>query len=439
MKQITIIGAGMSGFGAAYHLHQEGVANAMFDKNAYPGGHTASFKFDTGFIFDDGPHISFTKDERIQQLFAESVGLEYESFEAKFNNYWKGHWIKHPAQVNLHGLPSDLVVDILDEFVKAQFADHGEIKNYEDWLYASFGKKFADTFPMQYTRKYHTTDAANMTTDWLGPRLYRPDLKEVFHGAVSPHTADVHYISNFRYPTYGGFESYLNKFYKLTDYQLNHTVTAIDPEEKTITFEGGKVHAYEALISSIPLPALIPLIKNVPAEVVSATKKLSATQCVLVNIGIDRADLSDVHVSYYYDEDIFFTRLSFPHMFSKHVAPEGQGSIQAECYFSEKYKPLDRSVDDCIAPVIEGLKKSGVINDGDKITHQNAQFTPYAQIIYDHDRSAALEVIHGYLDEIGVGYCGRYGEWGYLWTDDSFKSGEKAAQKALEQISQTTK
>ena len=43
----------------------------------------------------------------------------------------------------------------------------------------SCGRSFAELFPMQYTRKYHTTRADNMSTDWLGPRIYRPSLEEV--------------------------------------------------------------------------------------------------------------------------------------------------------------------------------------------------------------------------------------------------------------------
>jgi hypothetical protein len=39
--------------------------------------------------------------------------------------------------------------------------------------------------------------------------------------------------------------------------------------------------------------------------------------------------------------------------------------------------------------------------------------------------------VHAYLDEIGIHYCGRFGDWGYIWTDQAFESGEKAAQKAL--------
>ena len=65
MPNIAILGSGMGGFGAAYRFHAEGITPVMYDKNAYHGGHTASFK-DGGFIFDQGPHISFTKDRRIQ-------------------------------------------------------------------------------------------------------------------------------------------------------------------------------------------------------------------------------------------------------------------------------------------------------------------------------------------------------------------------------------
>jgi hypothetical protein len=62
-----------------------------------------------------------------------------------------------------------------------------------------------------------------------------------------------------------------------------------------------------------------------------------------------------------------------------------------------------------------------------KVLFRDAQLCEYANIIFDRDRGAAL----GYLDAVGIAYCGRYGEWGYLWTDESFKSGEMAAGRAL--------
>ena len=150
MTPIVILGSGMAGFGAAHRLHSEGMPSVMFDRNSYPGGHTASFHHPDGFIFDDGPHVSFTRDERIQQLFAASVNDEFETIHAYVNNYWKGHWIKHPAQCNLHGLPDDLVVDILCDMVTARQRSEQPVLNYAEWLIASYGETFATTFPMEY-------------------------------------------------------------------------------------------------------------------------------------------------------------------------------------------------------------------------------------------------------------------------------------------------
>jgi hypothetical protein len=52
-------------------------------------------------------------------------------------------------------------------------------------------------------------------------------------------------------------------------------------------------------------------------------------------------------------------------------------------------------------------------------------------VIWDHDRAPALEIVHGYLDSLGIRYCGRFGDWAYLWTDGAFKSGENAAERVL--------
>ena len=90
MTEVAILGAGMAGFGAAHRLHAEGRRSVMYEQKPYPGGHTASFHHAGGFIFDDGPHISFTKDARIQALFADSVHQQFETIHAYVNNYWQG-------------------------------------------------------------------------------------------------------------------------------------------------------------------------------------------------------------------------------------------------------------------------------------------------------------------------------------------------------------
>lgn len=439
MERVTILGSGMAGWGAARRLNEEGVSTVLYDKNSYYGGHTASFKHPDGFIFDEGPHVSFTKHERLQKLYADSVDQKYEVIHARPNNYWKGHWIKHPAICNLHGLPAELVVNCLRDFIGAHNDQENKIErkpieNYADWLIASYGKTFAETFPMEYGFKYHTTTADNMSTAWLGPRLYLPKLEEVLVGAISPETAHVHYVDHVRYPTYGGFVTYLNLLPKQTQINLNHKLVRLDPAKHELHFANGVIASYDAVISSVPLTELIPMIAGAPADVVTAAKKLACTSCVMINIGVNRTDLSEGQWTYYYDRDISFTRLSFPHMFSSHTAPSGCGSIQAEIYFSDKYRPLKGSPNDCVAPVLADLKRVGVLREDDKILHTSVHVSRFAQIIFDLDRAEALATVHGYLDDIGVRYCGRYGDWLYIWTDEAFISGENAAQKTLDHL-----
>ena|SRR5271166_5854582 len=435
MPNIVVLGTGMAGFGAAYRLHDAGVTPVLYDKNGFYGGHTASFRYDTNFVFDLGPHISFTKDPRIQDLFADSVDQQFEAVQIDLNNYWRGYWPRHPVQLHLHGLPEDVIVKVIEDFVDERQRPDRPVKNYEDWLLASFGRTFAEFFPMQYTRKYHLTTADNMTTDWLGPRVYRPSLEEVLRGALSPSSPHVHYITHFRYPSKGGFVSYLRKFVPLGNLKLNHELVSIDPRARRLEFSNGLATHYDALISSVPLPDLVPMIRGAPHDVLEASQRLACSTCVLVNIGVDREDLSSVHITYCYDEDICFTRLSFPHMLSANNVPLGSGSIQAEVYFSKKYKPFTGSPDDCVEPVIKDLRRCGILRDDDSILCSKAILVPYANVIFDLDRTAALKTVHGYLDDIGIAYCGRYGDWGYMWTDESFKSGELAAEKALNALS----
>ena len=431
MPNIVVLGSGMAGFGAAFRLHSEGVTPVMYDKNNHYGGHTASFRNDSGFLFDIGPHISFTKDPRIQTLFAESVDQQFETLPISLNNYWRGHWPKHPVQLHLHGLPEDVVVKVISDFVEERQKPEQPVKNYADWLISSFGRSFAELFPMQYTRKYHLTTAENMSTDWLGPRIYRPSLEEVLRGALSPSAPHVHYITHFRYPSAGGFINYLNKFLPMGNLKLNHELISVDPRAKLLRFSNGHSATYDGLVSSVPLPDLIRMIEGAPHDVLEASQRLACSTCVLVNLGVDRENLSEAHMTYFYDEDICFTRLGFPHMLSARNAPPATGNIQAEVYFSKKYKPLLDSPEAWIEPVIRDLRRTGLLRESDRVLSKAAMLLPYANIIFDLDRAAALKIVHGYLDDLGIAYCGRYGDWGYMWTDESFKSGELAAERAL--------
>ncbi|MCW5661973.1 MAG: FAD-dependent oxidoreductase [Burkholderiaceae bacterium] len=420
----------MAAFGAAHRLVGSPVDVVLYDKASFFGGQTVSFRSPSGFTFDKGPHVSFTKDERIQALLADAVDGRFETVQYKLENHWKGHRLPHPVQTNMHGLPVDVMAKVIDDFARQSLLQT-DVRNYEDWLVNAYGRYFAENFPVQYTEKYHTTSPRNLTTDWIGPRMYRPSLEEVLRGALAPATSSVHYITGFRYPSRGGFMSYLEKWARDVAMKLSHEVVRIDTKRALLTFANGVQAHYDALVSSIPLPELVPRIAGAPDDVRAAADRLACSGCVLVNVGVQRPDLTPAHISYYYDRDIVFSRTSSPHLMSPHNAPPGCGAVQAEVYFSKKYLPLAGSPADYVQPVIRDLKRVGLLREDDRIVLEEARLIDYANIIFDHDRPEALRIVHGFLDDIGIRHCGRYGDWAYYWTDDSYRSGEVAAERAL--------
>jgi protoporphyrinogen oxidase len=422
----------MAGLAAAQRLSDAGVKVEVFEAEHEWGGHTRSSERD-GFVFDEGPHVSFTKDDAVRDLFTRGAGDVLE-FSAAITNYFRTHWVTHPAQCHLYGLDPDLVTACIADFVRTQ-ASPPKVETYADWCVAMFGQTFAEQFPFAYTRKYWTIEARNMTTDWVGSRMYPPKLEEVIRGALTAEQrGDFHYLSKFRYPKKGGYQSFMGAMYKPELLRLGKRVLSIDPKKKKIAFSDGSAVFYEYLISTMPLDALVRAMDpgQVPAAVRSATEKLLCSSLVLVDVAVRRPDLSRHHWFYVYDEDISFARGHYPHMLSAGNAPTGCGSIQLEVYHS-RYKSLDTSVAELPERVVGDLGRMGIVEKGDVLWARAREVT-YANVVFDEARGPALSVIEPWLDEQRILRAGRYGEWAYLWTDDAVRSGWRAADRVLSEL-----
>lgn len=451
---VAILGAGLAGLSSAHFLKQGGWTDLrVYERHPYGGGHATSFSLTPSpasgggpgrergpFYFDEGPHVSFTKNEFVRDFLAESVAGEFDEQVANLSNYYRGHWLKHPAQCNLHGLPVDLIERCILDMIEQAHGSNGSNgtppRDYAEWCTRSLGETFSREFTFRYTRKYWTLEAEQMTTDWVGSRMYPPSIGDVVRGALTSDTdgANHHYLTRFRYPRRGGFGTFTRRLVEGAPVAYEHEVTEVDVEAKRIKFANGAEAGYDLLVSSLPLPELIRRIPQAPADVRQAAERLSCSSVVLVSLGVDRADLSPFHWFYVYDEDIPFARVNLTHKLAPACAPEGCGAIQAEIYFS-RYRPLWASLEELTEQTIAGLQRIGVLRPDDGILVRDTRVIRYANVIFDHDRAPALEVVHGYLDDQGIQYCGRYGEWAYLWTDDAILSGKRVAETVLGKFS----
>jgi protoporphyrinogen oxidase len=296
-----------------------------------------------------------------------------------------------------------------------------------------YGRTFARTFPFAYTRKYWTVEPAAMDVDWVGVRMYPPTLAEVVRGALAPdQEGDFHYLSTFRYPSRGGYQSFMGSMHRPELLRTGKAVVGLDPRKGKLEFADGSSARFERLISTMPLPELVRVIRpdQVPADVRAAAERLLCSSLELVDVAVSRRDLFDHHWFYVYDEDVCFARGHFPHMLSPHNAPEGAGAIQLEVYHS-RHRPLAWPRESLSDRVVEDLLRLGILRDRAEVLWVRQRSVPYANVVFDRQRAAALPVVRSWVEAQGIVLAGRYGEWGYHWTDDATVSGWRAAERVL--------
>ena len=416
-NRTIILGAGIAGISAAYHLQKKGKNAVIYEKDNDWGGLCGYFSIE-GFRFDRFVHFTFTNDAYIKGIFEKSSPL-YEHPSISYN-YYHGAWLKHPAMNNLAPLPTDEKVKIIEDFINRPQKDIAEIKNYEEWLKVQNGNYFAKHFPFVYTKKYWGQKPKNMETKWIGKRIHSPDLAEVLKGAFETQDKNFYYTSVMRYPKVGGFRSILDDCCKGLDIRFNKKVVRISPAEKRVYFADGSSENYERLISTLPLPEMVKITDNCPENVQQAAENLHWTCGYQVSLCFNKPDIAKYLWFYIYDEDIPPARVYSPSLKSPENAPEGYSSYQAEVFFDcrDKIPPAE----EVLTKTVTKLKEICGFDDKD-IKVQDIRFEPYANVTFTHGVYENRQIVLDYLKSIGIDSIGRFGKWDYLWSHQAFESG----------------
>ncbi len=427
----AILGAGLAGLSASYHLgHPKN--SVVFEAKGHYGGHLYSWQRD-GFTWDDGPHISFTMNQYVKDLLAECVNGEYEQVAIKATNYYQGHWIDHPAQTSLWQIPEPLRTRCVESFVEMTKQKHDPPKNYEQWLHQAMGPVFADTFPAAYTRKYWTCEPRNLDIDWIGQRVMRPKIDDVVNSAKGPLPLGMYYVNDRspRYPSRGGFLAYCHKLAAGANIRYGMKLEGIDFGKQLLRFADGSEVTYRRLITTVPLPYLIKCSTDSPADVREAAALLRSSHFYRVDVAVNHPRRRDEIWYYIYDEDKLSVRLSVMERFSPNNAPAGKTAIQVEVYGSV-FKPVPTDAEKVKATVIDELLEMGLIDNPAAIQRADCELVPTGQIIYDLNRREVLRRVNRFLDQHGVLRVGRYSEWKYLMSDACVLGGRRVARQARE-------
>ena len=434
MARIVIIGAGLTGISAAYHLEKKQFFEyELFEKEATYGGLCRSITQD-GFTFDYTGHLLHASNDYFYGLIKDLVGLEQLNVITRRSFiYSQNRYTHYPFQVNLHGLPPQTIVECITGYINRPHI--ATPTSFRDWVLTRFGSGFAKHFFFPYQQKIFSHKVNHLTPQWTQRFVPSTSLEQILHGALSYPSDEqaLGYNARFLYPKQGGIISWVSQLAKqlLGSMRTGRTVQSVNMNSKTVIFSDGQIEPYDVLISTMPLDRLLALLREkASTHFAPARSNLQCNQVVNINIGVNHPDLSEKHWVYFPEKKYPFYRVGFWHNFSDKMAPPGCSSLYGEFAFKGRSR---RWVNGMIKQSMRTIKKLYGISPSDVATEKIISI-PHAYVTYDQWREQNLPKLLQRLQEHDIYSVGRYGAWKYASMQEAVLDGKAVADQAIARL-----
>ena len=428
-RPVLIVGAGLAGLSAAYHLGNR--PYRLIEREEHVGGLCRSVR-ERGFTFDYTGHLLHMRRPEIRRLVsslvADSSFLRIDRLAAVYSH---GSYTAYPFQVNTHGLPASVVRECVMGFLETLQSPPsvGSEPSFHEWVMATFGTGIARHFMIPYNEKLFCTDLRSVSADWVSWSIPKPSWPDVLRGALGRNEKAFGYNPQFLYPADGGIDTLPRAFLpRVRAPELGISVVGIDPSRREARLSSGERVAYASMITTMPLPALLEICDPAPAELRTAARRLRHVSVLNLNLGFDRPCLQPHHWVYFADPELPFYRVGVYSNLCPASVPAGHSSYYVEIAHRPDEPPC---VEELVPRCVELLRRIGLVPA--TATHVCTRPVEIAvgYVIHDRARAELLPRIHGFLREQSIDSVGRYGAWEYSAMEDALWQGRAAAERIL--------
>lgn len=422
---VAILGAGLTGLSTSHHLGRAGLPHRIFERAGFAGGHAITIE-EHGYRFDRTGHLLHLRDADLRTFALGFLGDDVFEVERRSMIWSHGTYTRYPFQANTFGLPPDVAYECLMGFVRAHFAPPGpEPQNFEEFCLKHFGEGISKHFMIPYNTRLWGVSPKDITAAWCSRFVPLPKLEDVLAGAVGKKAPELGYNAKFVYPRLGIGELPKAMAASLpVPLELERPPLAIDPFAREVVFEHETV-PYDVLVSTIPLPVLIGLLRGIPDVVAQAARRLRCTHLYYLDVALDGPCGQPLHWVYVPEEKYPFYRVGCYSNFSPAMAPPGKANLYVEL--------SDRTEPDFVKTwlyVADGLLEMGIIDSPKQIRFMRPRRIDHAYVIFDHAYFSSLEAILPFLEKNRIVTTGRYGGWNYSSMEDALRFGRDAASRA---------
>ena len=427
-----ILGAGPTGLGAAWRLHERGSTDWMLlERESYPGGLAASFTDEAGFTWDVGGHVQFSHYHYFDGVMADLLPPEGWCRHQRRSSIRLGdRLIPYPLQNHLHHLPA-AVRERCEEDLRRAWANPEEsATDFRSWLIRQFGESLAHLFFIPYNEKVWAWPPERLNALWMRNRVAPVDPNRL-GGTDGSARDDARWGPNatFAFPARGGTGAIWRACAdRLPGERLgfSRTVRRIDPDRREVALADGTIWSYRRLLTTLPLPVLLDLM-GWTRDAREARDKLLHSSTHVFGIGLSGTpppSLRGQNWIYFPGDNCPFYRVTLFSDYSPSLVPDPDRywSLLVEVA-SSAYRPENPQT--LRGRVLDGLRANGFIGERSPIVTIWSTTAPYGYPTPSLGRDGFLEALHPRLEELGIASRGRFGGWKYEVSnqDHSFMQG----------------
>jgi protoporphyrinogen oxidase len=442
--RVAVIGAGPAGLTAAYQLAKAGVEVEVFEASGVVGGLARSIPL-WGQTVDLGPHRFFSSDARVNRLWLEVVGRDYQMVDRTTRIYYRGRFFNYPLSAGnaLWNLGPREAAGCVASYLRQKRRRESDAPDatFEDWVVRRFGRRLFEVFFKSYSEKLWGIPCSELDADFAAQRIKKLSLGEALKSACGLGRARHRtLVDRFAYPLGGTGMVYE----RMADYvrglgcevHLNRPVQRVVVEQRRvrgIEEAWGDVRRFDHVISTMPLTLLVKYLEEAPAAVRQAAERLTFRNTVLVYLLVAGRDLFPDQWLYVHSPELLMGRVTNFCNWVPGLCGSSPHTILSLEYWCSDADELWRQSDDDlvrragIEMVSTGLLGANAILDGHVVRVKRC-YPVYARGYKQH-----VQTITSYLDSVqGLSAIGRYGAFKYNNQDHSILMGMLAAENILE-------
>lgn len=424
--RIGICGGGMAGVTLARFLakaHQV----TILEGEAEPGGLVRSFPF-RGFWCDVGPHILFSKNERVlaQMLALDPEGLrEYQ----RSNQIWyKGRLIKYPFENYLGLLPAGEAAHCLETFLHNPHEDY-EPRNMLQFFLRTFGAGITETYLRPYNEKIWKYDPAFLDLQMVG-RIPKPPVEDVISGARGDFKEGYVHQARFYYPRCGGIQAFFERAVAALPANARllagHLITDIARcgNGWMVRCENGTNLEFDGIINCMPLHELFGCLRlDIPEAVRQALARLRYNS-MFYGMAVFRRDAAGHNFSLNIPQrEVLFHRISKMNF----LADAGESGFLFEITFQPGSALANCAPERLTREILDGFEFMNLARREDLVDIE-IRSVKYAYVIYDLPHRRNADTVFDFLRSAGIPCCGRFAEFEYLNMDQIFERATALAE-----------